>query len=530
MNPLQFHPTKYIYLSFGSPRRLHPALIWPIPVHLPAVSPPPPPSLSPSSTGTSPPPFSTHGPTELVYLLRIAARSEAIIPVPHQNKRLYAPELLNARVSNDNQQVANAEDVVAEHPLLGYVVPAQASADDAEPLTTNKAVEALQEGSGGGTDVETTGFNHNGGTFVAPLRGGSLNSAKTSEEDEAFFATGDADTKQEQHLHQHPPGWTKSFKNVFTKSSGRKLLLMAKDFEKVYAYVEDTTASTLRFGGKTPALLASLATAAAASSFVSAASTSGLSAGTTSADMSDIGSGGTTSVPGDRTDDATWTLFVCIISIGVAMVAWIVWLSPLWVLLRLLVWAESMGRSRGGGSSDSPNIQATGAVAAAPDMPERSIRRHAPRSSRSSRSPRHARRSLSHTPRSRRHASPAPPAVAPPAAGHGHGYGPAVLAAVSSTVRNTRPSHVGTPGPPAPANTGPAQPVPNAIPAPEPEPRVGRGRRAMQRLGRGISLLSIAAKVKEAAADVDMDEVVSSVREFFSDVADALGDVLAVAG
>ncbi|CAM9703541.1 unnamed protein product [Ectocarpus sp. 12 AP-2014] len=171
--------------------------------------------------------------------------------------------------------------------------------------------------------IRTTEFNRSGGTFVAPLAGGSVDSAKTSEEDEAFFATGDADTR---HQHQYPPGWTKNFKNVFTKSSGRKLLLMAKDLEKVYVNVEDTAASalifyaSLRFGGKTPALLASLATGAALSSVVSAASTSVLSAGTTCADMSDIDSGGTTSVPGDSTDEATWTLFVCIISIGVVMV------------------------------------------------------------------------------------------------------------------------------------------------------------------------------------------------------------------
>ncbi|CAM9209240.1 unnamed protein product, partial [Ectocarpus sp. 12 AP-2014] len=238
--------------------------------------------------------------------LKTAARSEepTIIPVPRQNKGLYAPGLLKARVSNDNQ-ITNGEDVVAEHPLPGYIVPVQASADDAEePLTANKGVEALQKGSGGGggTDVETTmtsktEFNRNGGTFVAPLGGGFVDSAKTSEEDEAFFAPGHADTRQHQHLHQHPSGWTKSFKNVFTKSNGRKLLLMAKDLEKMYAYVEDTTASalifcaSLRFGGKTPALLASLATGAAASSVVSAASTSVLSAGTTCADMSDIDSG-----------------------------------------------------------------------------------------------------------------------------------------------------------------------------------------------------------------------------------------------
>ncbi|CAN0404016.1 unnamed protein product [Ectocarpus sp. 12 AP-2014] len=376
-----------------------------------------------------------------------------------------------------------------------------------------------------------TEFNRNGGTFVAPLGGGFVDSAKNSEEGEAFFATGHADTRVgQQHLHQHPSGWTKSFKNVFTKSSGRKLLLMAKDLEKMYAYVEDMTASalifyaSLRFGGKTPALLASLATGAAASSVVSAASTSVLSAGTTCADMSNIDSGGTTSVPGDRTDEATWTLFVCIISIGVAMVvAWVVWLSPIWVLLNLLVWAERMSRSRRRGSSGSPNIQATGAVAAAPAVPEHSIRsRHVPRSSRS---PRHARRSPSHTARSRR---PARPAAAPPAAGHGHGDGPAMLAAAVSTAPNTRPSHVGTPRAPAPANTGPAQPVPNVLSAPEPEPRVRRGRRAMQRLGRWISLLGMAAKVKEAASDVDVSEVISSVGEFISDVAEALGDVVEV--
>ncbi|CAM9995341.1 unnamed protein product, partial [Ectocarpus sp. 13 AM-2016] len=159
--------------------------------------------------------------------------------------------------------------------------------------------------------------------------------------------------RMEQHQHQYPPGWTKNFKNAFTKSSGRKLLLMAKDLEKMYAYVEDTTASalifyaSLRFGGTTPALLASLAAGAAASSVVSAASTSVLSAGTTCADMRDIDSGGTTSVPGDRTDEATWTLFIYIVSIGVVMVmAWIVRQSPLWVLLNLFFWADSRSRSR----------------------------------------------------------------------------------------------------------------------------------------------------------------------------------------
>ncbi|CAN0566856.1 unnamed protein product, partial [Ectocarpus sp. 12 AP-2014] len=92
-------------------------------------------------------------------------------------------------------------------------------------------------------------------------------------------------------------------------------------------------------------------------------------------------------------------------------------------------------------------------------------------------------------------------------------------------------NHVETLGSPAPASTEQAQPVANRPAAPEPEPRVGRGlRRAMQRLGRGITLASMAAKVKEAASDVDVHEVVSNVREFFSDVADAVGDVVDVAG
>ncbi|CAN0476782.1 unnamed protein product, partial [Ectocarpus sp. 12 AP-2014] len=84
---------------------------------------------------------------------------------------------------------ARSEEI-AIHPV------GQQSASD------HQGVEALQEGSGGGggTDVETTmirttEFNRSGGTFVAPLAGGSVDSAKTSEEDEAFFATGDADTR-----------------------------------------------------------------------------------------------------------------------------------------------------------------------------------------------------------------------------------------------------------------------------------------------------------------------------------------------
>ncbi|CAN0361163.1 unnamed protein product [Ectocarpus sp. 12 AP-2014] len=69
--------------------------------------------------------------------LKIAAASEGlavIILAPHQNKRLYVPGLLNARASK-NYQVPNAEHVVAEHPFPGYIVPVQAPADDAEPLT-----------------------------------------------------------------------------------------------------------------------------------------------------------------------------------------------------------------------------------------------------------------------------------------------------------------------------------------------------------------------------------------------------------
>ncbi|CAM9209467.1 unnamed protein product, partial [Ectocarpus sp. 12 AP-2014] len=128
--------------------------------------------------------------------LRIVARSEAlavIIPVPYQNKGLYAPGLLNAlgNILPSNNQAPDAEDVVAEHPPTGHIVPVQASADDAEPLTTEiKGVEVLQEGSGGWVDVETTmtstdELSGNRGAFVAPLSGcTSGDSAKDSGEEE----------------------------------------------------------------------------------------------------------------------------------------------------------------------------------------------------------------------------------------------------------------------------------------------------------------------------------------------------------
>ncbi|CAM9209391.1 unnamed protein product, partial [Ectocarpus sp. 12 AP-2014] len=167
-----------------------------------------------------------------------------------------------------------------------------------------------------------------------------------------------------------------ALKNLFAKLSGRKLLLMpktsasgvfsreflTKDLMKLYARVADTTASlalacvSLRFGGKTKALLATLLTGARALSVASAASTSCLWAETTTAD---IGSSGTTSVPRDRTDEATWTLLGWITNIGAATaVAWIVWLSALWVLATLAIWARSMSIRRRSGSSGSPNTQA----------------------------------------------------------------------------------------------------------------------------------------------------------------------------
>ncbi|CAN0047839.1 unnamed protein product, partial [Ectocarpus sp. 6 AP-2014] len=401
---------------------------------------------------------------------RIASPSEAltvIVLAPHHNKRLYAPELLNARASKDNQQVTNAEDVVAEHPLLGYIVPVQASADNAEPLATEIKVKQQQQ--------------------------------------------------------QHRPDSTEAVKNVFTKTSAGRVFsrgLLTKGFEKLYAHAADTTASlalgyfsSLRFGGKTPALLATLVTAAGTLSVASAATTSCLSAGRTAAD---IGSSGTTSVPGDRTDEATLALFSWLANIGAATaLAWIVRVSALWVLATLAFWARRRSRSRKNGASVSPNNPPTAAgTAAAPAMPPAG------------------------TPPAAAAAMPAaavatPPAAAamPVAAAAMPAPAPASTSSTESTASNPADSHVATPGSPAPARTGQAQTVANAPAAPEPEPRVGRGlRRAMQRLGRGITLASMATKVKEAASEVDVDEVVSSVREFFSDVADALGDVMDVVG
>ncbi|CAB1107148.1 unnamed protein product [Ectocarpus sp. CCAP 1310/34] len=98
-----------------------------------------------------------------------------------------------------------------------------------------RGVELLQEGGGGWADVETTmtstdEFSGNGGAFVAPLGGGtsSVDSTKGLEKDEAFFATGDADTRMEHHQHQHPPDWMRAFERFRPRTSGRKLLGMAK--------------------------------------------------------------------------------------------------------------------------------------------------------------------------------------------------------------------------------------------------------------------------------------------------------------
>ncbi|CAM9173950.1 unnamed protein product [Ectocarpus sp. 4 AP-2014] len=393
------------------------------------------------------------GGLKLVCRLRIAAVSEAltaIIDVPHQNKRLYAPGLLNARASKDNQQVPNAKNVVAEHPLPGYIVPVEAYADDAEPLTMEIKVE-----------------------------------------------------QQQQQQQQHRPNSMEALKSLFTKTSAGRVFSRGLLTKKLYAHVADTAASlalgyasSLRIGGKTPALVATLVAGAGAPSVVSAATTSYLSAGATTAE---IGSSGTTSVPGDRTDEATLTLFSWLANIGAATVlAWSMRVSALWVLATLAFWARSRSRSRNNGASVSlnnppPAVGTPAAAAAAPAMPSA--------------------------------AAATPPAATSPAAT------PPVAAPAASAVSNPVDNHVGTPESPAPASTGQAQSVAIAPAAPEPEPRVGRGlRRAMQRLGRGISLASIVAKVTEVASDVDVDEVVSRVGEFFSDVADELGDVMDVGG
>ncbi|CAB1096036.1 unnamed protein product [Ectocarpus sp. CCAP 1310/34] len=432
--------------------------------------------------------------------LKIAAASEALInPAPHQNKRLYAPGLLNARVSNDNQ-VPNAEDVVAEHPLRGYIVPVQAAADDEEHLAANKGVELLQEGSdgGGGTDVEThvtstctNDFNGNGGAFVAPVGGGSVDSAMNSEEE--AFPMGGADIR---------------------------------GVEKVC----DTTASlalryaSLRLGGKTPALLSTLVTGAGALSVVAAATTSCFSAGMTSAE---IGSSKTTSVPGDLADDATWALFSWITNIGAATaLAWSMRVFALWVLATLACWARRRNRSRSRKkrASVSPNAPPTAvgtpaaaaAAAAAPAMPPAGTPPAAaaapPGAAAAMAAPAPSAPAAAAVPAVP--APGAPPAVAVPAV---PAPAPPAPAAAASTASNPVDSHAGTPGSPAPASTGPAQPVANAPAAPEPEPRVGRGRKLLRCL-RAVPLCScMVANVNEAA---------SHVGEALSDVADALGHVV----
>ncbi|CAN0212439.1 unnamed protein product, partial [Ectocarpus sp. 6 AP-2014] len=321
--------------------------------------------------------------------ITVQGEAFAAMIIGYENKRLYAPGLLKAPDSTTKtktslpasefippanaDQVANAKEVATEHPPPGYFVPVQASADDVEPLTTeNKGVELLQEGSGGrgGADLKTAMTtvaefefdSGNGGMFAAPLAGGtSVDSAKTSEEKEAFLMV-------EQHQHQHqPPGWMKAFMNFFNKLSGRKLLLMAKtsaqglidrgptikDLDELFADVTDTTIYlavgffSLRFGGKTPVLLATLvlATLVLATLVTGVAARSLVSAASTRADVSDNGSSGT-SVCEDLTDDITWTLVGWIWNIGRAtLVAWFMRLSALWVLINLVVWARRMGSS-----------------------------------------------------------------------------------------------------------------------------------------------------------------------------------------
>ncbi|CAB1103141.1 unnamed protein product [Ectocarpus sp. CCAP 1310/34] len=431
--------------------------------------------------------------------LKKAAASEALInPASRQNKRLYAPGLLNARASRDYQP--NAEDVVAEHPLPGYIVPVQASADDAEPLTWEIKVD-----------------------------------------------------QQQQQQQQHRPDSMEAAKNFSTKISDGRVFsrgLLTKGFEKLYAHVTVTTAflalgyASLRIGGKAPALLATLVMKAGALSVVSAATTSCLSAGATTADT---GSSGTTSVlHGDVTDNATWTLFSWMANIGAATaLARSMWVFALWVLVTLAFWARRRSRSRNNGASVSPNAPPTAAgtpaaaaATAAPAMPPTGTPPAAAAAPPAA-MPSAAAGTLpaaSAMPVAAA-AMPAPAPGAPPAAAVPAPTAPpaaampappaAAPAAAASTASNPVDSHVGTPGSPAPASTGEAQPMANPPAAPEPEPRVGRGglRRAMQRLGRGITLASMVAKAKEAASGVDVDELVSNVGEFLQGVADEMGDV-----
>ncbi|CAN0577193.1 unnamed protein product, partial [Ectocarpus sp. 12 AP-2014] len=91
-------------------------------------------------------------------------------------------------------QVPNAEHIVAEHPLPGYIVPVQASADDAEPLS--KEIKVLQQ--------------------------------------------------QQQQQQQYRPDSMEAAKSLFTKISDGRVFsrgLLTKGFEKVYAHVTGTTAS-----------------------------------------------------------------------------------------------------------------------------------------------------------------------------------------------------------------------------------------------------------------------------------------------
>ncbi|CAM9965660.1 unnamed protein product [Ectocarpus sp. 4 AP-2014] len=221
--------------------------------------------------------------THLIDLNFQARRSEAFATIaihPVRQPRLTnASRLLKAHVSttdhlglesnlpSKDKQAANAEDDVPAHPPPFCIVPTQTSAEPAEEpaeraeqlLTENKGVGVLQEGSGtdtettmtstkelnrverpqegsgGWADVETyvqttSEFNGNGGAFVAPLGGGtsSVYSVKDSEGDEAFFATWDADTRMKHQQHRHPSDWMWAFERFRPRTSGRKLLGMAK--------------------------------------------------------------------------------------------------------------------------------------------------------------------------------------------------------------------------------------------------------------------------------------------------------------
>ncbi|CAN0482136.1 unnamed protein product, partial [Ectocarpus sp. 12 AP-2014] len=277
-------------------------------------------------------------------------------------------------------------------------------------------VELPPEGSGGCAYVETyvkttNDFNGNGGAFVAPLGGGcsSVDSAKHSEGDAAFFATGDAHTRMEHQQHEHPPDWMRAFERFRPRTSGRKLLgmakasargggvvrrLLTKGLEKLHAHVADTaTASvviacaSLRFGSKAVLLLTLVAggVRSAAAANTTATRTVGTQTNTTSSIGGINSATGWACLPGDAdclsddTDEATWTWVEIITDIlALTTVLRFLWFSAVWLggtVTTCAMWASTMRttrwnrRSRGSRrASVSPFIPGDAAVVAVAAM------------------------------------------------------------------------------------------------------------------------------------------------------------------